>query len=194
MRISALFPLLLALLCHDAFGRAPEGVLGRENVEEETNGTGEGAAPSSEVKQGDLTPWEPRSWSSERRRRSLGGESQGYHERGQEPSSAEGGLAADKPGGEGAASFHASPQAPFPAPAPALPVTSHLPQPFMLSDNVRAPGGVSGLYLPPPTEPPPSFTPNLNLQIITLSSLVCPQACQIRIDGSCEFDAKCIFG
>ncbi|XP_042862345.1 uncharacterized protein LOC122247272 [Penaeus japonicus] len=56
----ALLPLLLALLCHDAFGRAPEGVLGRENVEEETNGTGEGAAPSSEVKQGDLTPWEPR--------------------------------------------------------------------------------------------------------------------------------------
>ncbi|XP_042856745.1 uncharacterized protein LOC122243303 [Penaeus japonicus] len=188
-------PLLLAILCHGAFGRMLEGVLDRENVWEETNGAGE--APSSEATQGDLTPWEPRSWSRERRKRSLGAQSQnqGYHQRGQGSPIGDFDLDAQTAGGE-SASFHAPPQAPFPIPSPGSPGASPSGRPsniirleptFVSSAFVPAPGGgVNGLYSLP-VEPLPI--------LINLPVLDCPRECEFpNSDGDCELDALCLFG
>lgn len=65
---------LLAALTHDTHGRSPEGVLGRGNIWEE----GKRETPSSEVRQGGLTPWEPGSRSPERRKRSLDRQDQNH--------------------------------------------------------------------------------------------------------------------
>ncbi|XP_037773759.1 uncharacterized protein LOC119569839 [Penaeus monodon] len=73
MDTHALLALLLAVLGRDAFGRSPEGALGRENIREEAKGVGELTSPVSV-----LTPWELRSLSPERKKRSLGRQDRNY--------------------------------------------------------------------------------------------------------------------
>ncbi|XP_047500376.1 uncharacterized protein LOC125046607 [Penaeus chinensis] len=108
MEIPALFLLFFVLLSRDAFGRSTEGEADRKTSRKEA------VEDAGEA----LTPWGPRSWLSERRKRSLFIESQGRIQWDQ------GSSVAYTPG-EGAR-VPVVPQAPSPALAsiPAAPASS----------------------------------------------------------------------
>ncbi|XP_047500374.1 uncharacterized protein LOC125046606 [Penaeus chinensis] len=151
MEIPALFLLFFVLLSRDAFGRSTEGEADRKTSRiEAVEDAGEA-----------LTPWGPRSWLSERRKRSLFIESQGYGQRDQGSSVAQ----APREG----ARIQMFPQVPSSIPVPAPPVPPPSSRPLhitrlvpMVLEFVGAPAGVNGLYSPPTTEPPTETpTPNL---------------------------------
>ncbi|XP_027233016.2 uncharacterized protein [Penaeus vannamei] len=199
---------LLAALTHDTHGRSSEGVLGRGNIWEE----GKRETPSSEVRRGVLTPWEPESRSPERRKRSLDRQDQNheYDLQDQEPVIGE--------PAEDTTSLNISLKAPLPAlpPAPAsapppIPAPLSVPDPpvtsysspgfsvtrllpvFVSSEVARAPESMGqglaadGRYLPPGVR----FT----LAAPDFSFLPCPKTCETRnTNGDCEIDATCLFG
>ncbi|XP_037776602.1 uncharacterized protein LOC119573447 [Penaeus monodon] len=193
MELRALFLFFLSVWSHDASGRTHEGVLAQENAWQKAN---EAKTLSSEVGNGVLSPWEPSSRSPERVKRSLGAQDRnhGYEQRGRGSAAGDSRRAALTPRAEGGGGVDVPPPAASPSPRPFVPALTP-------SEFVRAPGGVRGLYLPPTPEPPtiaptepPSPTPVILQNIVTLPSLPCPNACEFRNrNGNCDVDAACLF-
>ncbi|XP_047472919.1 uncharacterized protein LOC125027832 [Penaeus chinensis] len=201
MELRALFLFFLSAWSHDASGRTPEGVLAQEKAGQEAN---EARALSSEVGNGVLTPWEPRSWSPERVKRSLGTQdrNQEYEQRGRGSAIADSRRVALTPRAEGGG-VDVSPPVASPSSRPF--VITRIGPAFTPSEFVLVPGSVSGLYLPPTAEPPtiapteaptgtPTPAPVILQNIVTLPSLPCPNACEFRnSNGNCDVDAACLF-
>ncbi|XP_037795773.1 uncharacterized protein LOC119591131 [Penaeus monodon] len=180
MDICGLFLLFFVILSRDAFVRSTEGTKGESDRKASRKETVE--TPYSEDAGEVLTPWEPRSWLPEQRKRQLLIRSQGYGQRDQ------GSSVAQTPR-EGAR---------IPPPAQPSPRTMHITRlvpVFMSSEFVGAAGGVSGLYSPPTTEPPtPDPGALVGFAVGGLHFQACTNVCENRNSfGGCDVNVTCLF-
>nr|XP_027214385.1 uncharacterized protein LOC113807351 [Penaeus vannamei] len=177
MEVHALL-FFLSVWSHGASGRPSEGVMAQETTWQEAN---EARTPSSKVGNGVLTPWEPRSWSPERTKRSLG--AQGHEQSGR--------VSVAAGSREEGAGVYAPPPGASPLPRPF--VTRLVPT-LTPSESERALGGLSGLYLPPTTEPPTEASTPTPIVLQGIIQLPCPNKCEFRnSNGGCDVDATCLF-